>query len=395
MKRILVINTFYYPYIGGGAEIICQEQAEGLSAKGYHVAVLTTTNNDGIIEDSIHGLTVYRVHLDNVYWPYHNKPNKIKRMEWHLHDIYNSKMKRVVIEVIGREQPDVVICHNIAGFSISVWDAIKEFQIPIIQVLHDQYLLCPNCNAFKRERACTTQCLSCRLMRLPHAKASRKVDVVVGVSQYVLSRLTSLTYFKGCYKKVIHNARSFKEITMKERWNGKRPLRIGFIGTLSKAKGIEWLIRSFMETDIDATLSIAGTSPSEEYDQYLHQLAQRDKRISFDGYVNASDHYQKIDLSIIPSLWPDTFPTVAFESSAYHVPAIASNMGGLPEIIQDGINGIIINPEKPDSLKTAIIRLYQNPMLLWELACHAHAAVNEMTNPQKMIDKYCEIIEVI
>lgn len=394
MKSILLINSLYSPFIGGGAEIICQEQAEYLAQKGYSVNVLTTDKSNGISKTCVNGITVYRANLKNVYWHYiQNKPNKYIRMIWHLMDIYNWKMKKCIREVIRATKPEVVICHNITGFSIAVWDTIKEFNLPIIQVLHDQYLQCPNSNAFKNGKACIKQCLPCHLMRLPHVAASNKVDVVVGVSQYVLTRLTNLGYFKSSKQYVIHNARQFEDIPMKQPWNGKEPLRIGFIGTLSKVKGVEWLIRSFMELDINATLTIAGKGESQAYENYLKEIASSDSRITFSGYVKSITHYQQIHLSVIPSLWPDTFPTVAFESCAYHTPVIATCIGGLPEIIKDNINGILCNPNNKDSIKQAIMTLYNHPQRLNKFIVHAKLSVKEMTNMNEVIEKYCSIID--
>lgn len=314
-------------------------------------------------------------------------------MIWHLMDIYNWRMKKSIRKVIQIVKPDVVICHNITGFSIALWDVIKEFNLPIIQVLHDQYLQCPNSNAFKNSKACIKQCLPCHLMRLRHPAASNKVDIVVGVSRYVLNRLVNLGYFKSSKQYVIHNARKFEDIPTKQPWDGKEPLRIGYIGTLSKVKGVEWLIRSFMELDINATLIIAGKGESEAYEQYLKELASTDTRISFSGYVKSINHYQQIHLSIIPSLWPDTFPTVAFESCAYHTPVIATNMGGLPEIIKDNINGILCDSQNKNSIKQAIITLYNHPEILNKFITQAKLSVQEMTDIDKVINKYCSIIE--
>ncbi len=393
-ERLLIMNTLYSPYIGGGAEVICQEQAEGFAARGYHVAVLTTSDKPGITEDEVNGISVYRAHLENMYWHYsQEKPSKYVRMMWHLCDIYNVGMKKHVREVIKCERPNVVICHNVTGFSISVWDVIKEFNLPIIQVLHDQYLQCPNSNAFKNGKACEKQCLPCHLMRFPHVKASRKVDVVVGVSKYVLSRLTSMGYFEGSKQVVIHNARRFEDVPIKEPWDGIRPLRIGYIGTLSKVKGVEWLIRSFMELEINATLAIAGRGESEVYEDYLHELASKDSRVTFSGYVKSVDHYRSIDVSVVPSLWPDTFPTVAFESCAYHVPVIATNMGGLPEIIKEGENGIIINPDDNTSLALAIKMMYNSKSALAEMTDNAKSSVSELCDIESVLDEYERLIE--
>lgn len=396
MFRILVINTLYSPYIGGGAEIICQEQAESFAGRGHHVAVLTTGRKGaGLVADVVNGLTVYRAGIKNVYWHYTPKHSKIHHLLWHMNDIYNRRMSAYVYDVINRENPDVIICHNLAGFSVSAWAAVKRHGLPLIEVLHDQYLRCPNSNAFKNGKPCLRQCMLCRLMRLPHRGMTQKVDAVVGVSRFVLGSLTSLGYFKNSRQYVLHNARRFDCQPKRCSWNGARPLCIGYIGTLSEVKGVEWLIRSFMQLDINAELIIAGKGITEAFEEHLHSLSATDSRIHFSGYTTPVAHYPQIDLSVIPSLWPDTFPTVAFESCAYGVPVVATNRGGLPEIIHHGVNGLVCDADRKESLTEAIRQLYDSPETLAQMSAACPNSVHEMTDVDLWTDCMVNIIKDI
>lgn len=396
MKKILVINTLYFPHIGGGAEIICQELSEALAKRGYHVAVLTTgPKGSGLIVDHINGITVYCVGIHNQYWQYEKKQSRFQHFLWHARDSYNFSMQSSVEVVIQKENPDVALCHNMTGFSISAWTVLKKHQIPIIEVLHDQYMRCPNSNATKKGIPCKGQCLLCRVMRMPHRMWSDKVDAVVGVSHYVLNSLTQLGYFSKSKQYVIHNARKITEPETYLTWDGVEPLRIGYIGTLSKVKGVEWLIRSFMNLDMNATLTIAGKGETAAYEDELKALAASDLRIGFSGYVKSDEHYKNIHLSVIPSLWPDTFPTVAFESCAYHVPVIATNRGGLPEIIKEGVNGLIINPNDTSSIEKAIVYFLKHPMILNEMIKNARTEVDEMIDEEGWIDKYVNLLNKV
>lgn len=397
MHRILVINTLYSPYIGGGAEVICQEQAEALAARGHHVAVLTTgEKGSGLVADNVNGLTVYRAGIKNVYWHYGRPNGRLKHILWHLRDIYNPTMSAYVREVVDKEHPDVVLCHNMSGFSVAVWREIKQLGLPLIEVLHDQYLRCPNSNAFSHDRPCEKQCPVCRMMRLPHRKASNLIDTVIGVSGFVLNSLTSMGYFSKSKQYVIHNARRFDMQNISPaHWDGKESLRIGYIGTLSEVKGVEWLIRSFLKLDINATLTIAGRGVTPKYEEHLRQLSNSDSRINFSGYTTPANHYPSIHLSVVSSLWPDTFPTVAFESCAYGVPVVATSRGGIPEIVKDGENGIVCDADDEDSLCRAIMSLYSNPSLLNEMAARSQETVKEMTDREGWIDKIEQIINEV
>ncbi|KAA6343180.1 N-acetyl-alpha-D-glucosaminyl L-malate synthase [termite gut metagenome] len=395
MKRILFINSLYFPNIIGGAEIIMQEQAEHFNQMGYHVAVLTTgEKSNGLNTDMVNGIKVYRAGIKNIYWFYTpNKPNKYVRMLWHLKDIYNKGMRTYVKEVIDIEKPDVVFCHNLCGFSISAWDEIKAARLPIIQVLHDLYLMCPRSTMFKKGHACEKQCDVCHWMCLNHREKSQVVDAVVGVSAYMLNRLKQSGYFENVPSYVIHNARNISEPSKKLFWNGTAPLRLGYIGTLSKVKGVEWLITQFKHlNNINAILTIAGRGESIEYEKYLKELALEDNRITFSGYIKRENLFSQIDVLIVPSIWNEPLGMVAIESCAYHVPVIATKMGGLPEIIKDGVNGWLCDVDNSDSLGKTILHIYNSPELLHSVSNRARESVSEMLDMERMMIKYEELV---
>lgn len=396
MVRVLLINQFYSPNISGGAEVICQEQAEKLAQLGYHVAVLVTNDiKKGLIKDSVNGLTVYRAETYNKYWAYNRKDGKLNHFIWHFRDIYNKSMTTHVHKIIEIEKPDVVICHALVGWSVSVWGAIKKHNIPIIQVLHDQYLRCPKVTAFSKGKACTAPCIKCRLMRFFHKRLSSNVDAVIGVSEYVLNSHIYNGYFNGCKKYVIHNAIEIPTNDNMRIWDGTRTLRIGYIGTIVEAKGVELLINTFKSLSINAHLYISGKFATKEYESKIRNLAFDDKRITFCGYVKPIDHYSNIDVNIVPSLWPDTFPTVAFESCANNVPVICSNSGGLPEIVKNGLNGLVYDVNNANGLACSIMKIYEHKELLNKMKLDARKSVTEMLDTKQYVEKYVNIIESI
>lgn len=392
-RRLLFINTLYSPYIGGGAEIILQEQVEGLHARGFYVSVLTTGPDKGLNISTVNGVTIYRAGLKNLYWHFTKKKyNKFLRLVWHIKDRYNNSMRRYVREIIEKENPDVIICHNLTGWSISVWDEINKAGIPIIQVLHDLYLLCPRSNMFRAGKACGVQCTNCKLFRTKHVEASDKVDVVIGVSNYILSRFEKYGYFNNVQKYVVHNAREIPEIPSKTDICNQI-LRFGFIGTLSEIKGIEWLINQFQSLNIESTLLIAGTGENS-YVNYLKSIVFTNN-IKFIGYIDSNEFYSMIDVVIIPSLWEEPFGLVAIEACAHHLPIITTGMGGLSEIIKDKINGLLCDVGNPASLGEAILSLYNNPDLYNQLSKKSRNSVESMLSKEKMLKEYEKIIKII
>jgi len=384
--KVLYINYLYSPNIGGGAEITLKSIVEGIQRRGHEVVVLATGEGKGLSVDVVDGVKVYRAGIENDYWPFADKSKgSFAKMSWHWKDRYNKEMGALVREVVELERPDVASCHNLTGFSVEAWAALEKESVPVIQVLHDLYLLCFRSIMFKSDQSCASQCLPCKAFRLRHGRRSRAVDAVVGVSRYVLDRLVGHDYFEGSHKLVINNARSIAPVPIRQA--APKGVVIGFIGTIVKSKGVEWLISSFKRlNDGSAILRIAGRGE----DSYIAQLKALagDANVEFVGYAKAGEFFGGIDICVVPSLWPDTFPGVAFEALAYNVPVIATSMGGLPEIVKHELSGLICDASEPDSLLESMNDLVDNPEKLARMKSAARQSVDSLVDMERMIGEH-------
>jgi glycosyltransferase involved in cell wall biosynthesis len=387
--NILFLSSLYTPHVGGGAEVILQRTVEGLARRDCRVSVLVTGPDAGLSEESLNRVRVYRAGLRNFYWHYTDRrPGRLLRLGWHLRDRDNQGMRGPIREVIERVKPDLVVCHNLTGWSVSAWDEIRASGLPIVQVLHDYYLLCPSSTMFKKGQACQNPCGLCGRLRQGHGQRSAQVATVVGVSRFVLETLQARGYFQGVHSEVVYNASPFTPAPLKALPppSSKAPLRFGYMGTLSGAKGLAWLIEQFQQLPFDATLQIAGRGQSE--DELRFKAMVTSPRIQFVGYQTPQAFYGQIDVAIVPSLWNEPFGMVAVEACAHGVPVIASRMGGLPEIIQDQHNGLLCSPDDRDSLGVAMLKLHQQPELLARLARQARGSVLALLDLERMLDSY-------
>jgi glycosyltransferase involved in cell wall biosynthesis len=356
--KILYVNILYAPYLYGGAERTLQTLAEGMVARGHDVVVLTTGPDGGLHEEVINGVRVLRAGVRNLYWhAVRNKPSVWKRALWHLVDIYNPLMGDVVSKIVKEEKPDVVSFHNLPGFSVAVWDAVHRAKLPMVQVLHDQYLICPRCTMFRNGHVCEHQCISCRAMRFFHPRLSSKVSAVVGISRFILDHHLKHGYFRATpIRSVIHNARNNPQALSISRRGPDGTVRFGYIGTLDKSKGIELLLRVFTQiAKNNWELHIAGSGPAD-YEKFLHNFCA-EPNVIFHGVQKPLDFYPGIDVLVVPSLWNEPLGVVVFEAMSYGVPVIGTLRGGIPEMIEDGKNGILFEPNRPEELKVALIRM--------------------------------------
>ncbi|MCQ4314703.1 glycosyltransferase [Stutzerimonas zhaodongensis] len=390
--KVLLLHSLYAPHIGGGAEIVVRQLAEGLQARGCEVVVLATGPRAGLNPEHLDGLLVYRAGLSNFYWHFTQaKPNRLLRLGWHLRDRYNRSMRQHVRDVIAHEEPHIVLCNNLTGWSISAWDEISAAGLPIVQVLHDLYLLCPKDTMFNNGRSCERQCGMCAAFRRPHAAASAQVAAVIGVSRFVLERITAEGYFAQASQHVVHNCIDPRaSISALPRPHHSGLLRFGYIGTLSENKGLSWLIEQFQALSINATLEIAGRGKLD-YEAEIKGRADPSK-VRFVGYQPSERFMQGIDVLVIPSIWAEPFGLVAVEGCAQHLPIIATNMGGLPEIIQDNLNGLLCTPADPDSLGRAMLKLYLDSDLRQRLSEQARSSVAAFLNTERMLDQYQTIL---
>lgn len=389
--KILFLSSLYSPHVAGGAETVLQRTVEGLKARGDDVVVLATGPQPGLTMAEVRGVKVYRAGLLNTYWHFsEQRPGALARLGWHLRDRYNSGMRRFIAEVISREAVQLVVCHNLAGWSVAAWDEIAQAQLPSVQVLHDLYLLCPASNMFRQSRACTSPCTLCRSFRQGHAERSAHVDAVVGVSRFLLEHLRGQQFFPNALGQVIYSASPMGDDMARGRFgeprDPERPLRFGYMGTLSEQKGLRWMIEQFRSLPFPATLSIAGRG-QPDYEQALRTLGDA-PNIEFVGYQSPESFYRQIDVALVPSIWNEPFGAVAVEACAHSVPVIASQRGGLPEIIHDGINGLLCDPSRPQSLAHAMTRMNSEPALRDRLASQARASVEQFLDLERMLDRY-------
>lgn len=133
---------------------------------------------------------------------------------------------------------------------------------------------------------------------------------------------------------------------------------ITFVGSLVKRKGVDLLIEAFkMIKDENITLLILGKGPLETV---LKKMVEDDKRIEFLGYKEDSISYIKAsDLFILPS-FSEGIPNVVLEALACETPVIATNVDGIPEIIENKVNGLLISPGNPKLIKEAIEYAIEN-----------------------------------
>jgi glycosyltransferase involved in cell wall biosynthesis len=133
---------------------------------------------------------------------------------------------------------------------------------------------------------------------------------------------------------------------------------LGYLGTISPHKGLHVLVQALGRMRADVTLDVHGalaTHPA--YAEAVQRQAATDARVRFHGpYAEGEqqDLLSGLDLVVVPSLWWENSPLVALEALASGVPVVASATGGLPELVSDGISGLLVPPGDAGRLQDAL-----------------------------------------
>lgn len=138
------------------------------------------------------------------------------------------------------------------------------------------------------------------------------------------------------------------------------------VGRLSHEKGYDILLRSFQKyclPEMLVKLVIVGEGPLRDELEALAADLGITERVIFTGFSNAvRQYYKESDLFVLPSR-TEGLPMVVLEAMQLGMPVVCTNVGGLPEVIKDGKNGILVEPENIDALGDAIRKLLDNQSL--------------------------------
>jgi len=137
---------------------------------------------------------------------------------------------------------------------------------------------------------------------------------------------------------------------MPERFSKQRPLRLVYFGRLDPTKGVHVLIEALrLDRSLPVSLDIYGTAQGEgggTYAARVKKLAGDDPRIRFCSPVPADQVVRTLreyDMLAVPSQWLETGPLVVLEAFAAGIPVLGSNLGGIAELVHEGIDGFLVN----------------------------------------------------
>jgi glycosyltransferase involved in cell wall biosynthesis len=388
--KILLCHNFYRKFGGEDSAVIALKQI--LESKGFSVVFYSRDNK----ETSRYSLAQKLFLFPNTF--------------------FSLRTYRDIKKIATEFKPDVAHIHNTFPLiSPSIYSALKRAKIPIVQTIHNFRFLCPNGQFYSKGEICerckngnyisaiVRKCYrSSYILSFLYAASiwlhrilgtfSKKVDKALCLSDFTASKLTERLFCPG--KTVVISNFLNADFTS----DCHREKYAVFIGRLSKEKGLLTLIRAF-EGIKEFNLKIMGDGPMAEQ---LKEYVRRNKisNVELLGFIDGGKRFEilkKAMFSIIPSEWYENQPMAVLEAFAFGVPVIASKIGSLEEIVEDGKNGLLFQMGNSNDLRDKIKHFIDNTgkrMICSEYARYcAETKYSAETNCSKLLKIYKEVIE--
>ena len=377
MRILLAHNRYQHP---GGEDVVFEQEAKLLSESGQHVSKFTINN------DSIEGLASKADALLNI--------------------LDNRRVVEEFSDQVSSFRPEIVHFHNFfPRLTPGAVSYVLECKIPTLQTLHNFRHVCANGMFLRRNSICQL-CLN-KPMRIPalvhrcyrHSSLATLAVTRVGRRFRQLSdshphHLTLVALTSFARKQMIDDGYSPKQIITKPNsvpdtgiGPEARERRVLFVGRLSVEKGVDFLVK--LANSIDAVFEIIGDGPESER---LRAIAPRN--VVFRGRLEHQDVLERIRAAAvvaIPSRWFEGFPMIVPEAFSAATPVIASRIGSLAEIVEDGVSGLTRQVDDYRSWKEAIQLVIDHPHVARSLGRKARQIFEENYTSQHNLRRLIEI----
>lgn len=341
MKRILYLHAGAEMY---GADKVLLELIKGLDSKEFEAHVILP--NDGVLVEALRQVGAKVRVLD--YPILRRKYFNPKGIADYISS-YNFYAKQIALYA---RQHSIDMVHNNTAAVLEGIYLKRKLKLPLIWHVHEIIV---------KPKA---------ISDFINMLMGRYADKIVTVSQAVANHIKQSPFIKDSQVEVIYNGVDntvyypMDASSIREKFDiAQDALVIGMIGRVNAIKGQNDFIEAvepLLEKNEQAVAFLAGgVFPGEEW-----RLEELDKRIAsssvvsqihrIDYYDKTSELYNMFDIFVLPSIKPDSLPTVVLEAMACSKPVVGYNNGGIAEMVVDDKSGCLVKPNRPQELSNAI-----------------------------------------
>lgn len=316
--------------------------------------------------------------------------------------IWNSRTHRDLASLIKENSPDVIHATNTFPIlSPSIYYAAAAAQVPVIQTVQNYRLLCPAATLFRDGRVCE-DCVGARLpyKAVLHRCYRNSASASGAVASMLVIHRIARTWSEKVHTyvaatefardKLIEGGLPAEKIAVKPNFLA-REQGIGrgegnyalFVGRLSEEKGIRTLLEAWERVGSGIALKIAGDGPLAPL---VKQRVSQLRNVEWLGFCTRErilELLQDAVVLVFPSLWYEGLPMVIVEAMSCGTPVVASRLGAMNELIEDGVNGFVFTAGDPNSLADRIQAIWVRPRELAKMRRSSRACYEQNYTPER------------
>ncbi|RYX83090.1 glycosyltransferase family 1 protein [bacterium] len=339
-RRVLFWTDSFPPYIGG-VEVLAAQYVRAMRAKGYEFVIVTRYEGDELVSrDDFEGVPLYRLNVRAAL----SSRSPLQLLQ----------LRRAISEVAREFAPDLLHIYHV-GMGAMLFDGLRN--IPRLLTLH---------SPIAAEHLVPNSALSTLL---------ESVDYVACCSRSVAQDLWELApTFRG-RSSAISNTLEMPDLQPTPI--SFEPPRLLALGRLVEAKGFDVAIEAFAALKPrfpSLQMTIAGNGPAfDDLNRLVESKGLQDS-IAMPGWVAPEEVPKLISahtLTVMPSRIREAFGLVALQAAQMARPVVASRLGGIPEVVEDGVSGALVEPDDVEGFGTAIESLLREPEKAAEMGIRA------------------------
>jgi glycosyltransferase involved in cell wall biosynthesis len=380
--RIMMVAQWFPPIIGGEERHVLRLGQE-LIQRGHEVTVVTLLQT-GLPEfEEVAGMRVHRIRgtyqrIDRLFLDDSRKSAA---------PLPDPELVAAFRRILSEEKPDLVHAHN---WLVHSFLPVKRISgVPLIVTLHDFSLVCARKDyMFAGTSDCSgpapSKCLRCCARKYG---ATKGIVTVAGLWAMAPFERASVDRFIAVSRSVADgNQLAARNVSYSiipnfipdpdEASLSPSPVEVPglpdepfllYVGAMSQVKGVPVLLRAYAGLDDPPPLVLIGY-PGADTEEILRALPTGVIHLQSQPHPAVLEAWRRSRLAIVPSVCRDASPTVVLEAMAARTPLIASRIGGIPDLIEAGVSGLLVEPGDAPALGAAMARVIDDDGLAERLA---------------------------
>ncbi len=391
--KLLLASSFLHPR--GGDTTLLLAEWEGWRARGVEVLPFAMRHPDNLAAST------------EARFPSWHAPRESRSLGAKLlalgRSTWNREAARSLDGLLRDTRPTAAHLHHLhRHLTPSILPILKAHGVRVAWTVHDYELTCPtglryrggqpcqDCQGGRYGAAIAGRCKDGRLLPSTAVALEHAVHRYIGIQKFVdifvaPSRAVADALSADGIERVVH----LPNLLPAGRLASRPPCDVVFAGRLTEEKGVYELL-ALARALPSARVHVYGEGPLAT----ALESARLDNLSAFGArpVEEVRGALAAAKLAVVPSRWPENQPYAVLEAQAAGAVVVASRVGGIPEMVDDGVDGVLVAPGDPAALVNAVSRLLSDDHLRSALAKKARARVERERDADRWFAAMREIL---